>query len=72
MHTITLKVSDKVYSHLQYLIQNLPEIEIINEDIDFENRKKYLNNLKNKLDNNELKMYDFNQSIDELLEELES
>ena len=72
MHTITLKVSDKVYPHLQYLIQNLPEVEIINEDIDFKNRKKYLNNLKNKLDNNELKMYDFNQSIDELLEELES
>ena len=39
MHTLTLEVSEKTYPHLQYLIQNLPDVNII-EDIEIESISK--------------------------------
>jgi len=46
LHTITLKISDEAYPQLQYLIQNLPDVNII-EDIEIESiytNEKYSKN----------------------------
>ena len=45
MHNITLQVSDKSYPHLQYIINNLPDVKII-EDLEIKKMKKIIKRYK--------------------------
>jgi len=64
MHTITLQVSDKSYSHLQYIISNLPDVKVI-EDLEIEtintNENDYKEIQKIKAENN--KKYSFDEAM---------
>jgi len=64
MHNITLQVSNKSYPHLQYIINNLPDVKII-EDLEIETIKKdekdYKEIQKIKAENN--KKYSFDEAM---------
>jgi hypothetical protein len=32
MHTVTMNMTDQAYSHLMYMIKNIPEIDIIEDE----------------------------------------
>ena len=64
MHNITLQVSNKSYPHLQYIINNLPDVKII-EDLEIETIQKdeddYKEIQKIKAENN--KKYSFDETM---------
>ena len=64
MHNITLQVSNKSYPHLQYIINNLPDVKII-EDLEIEtiqkDEKDYKEIKKIKAEKN--KKYSFDETM---------
>lgn len=70
MHTIRLRIHDKVYDKLMWLLSkfNKDEIEIITEDSSFVDIQKYLQNELDDINSGKAKF----QSIDELESHLDN
>ena len=77
MQTVTLQVEDQHLGTVLNLISNLKEgiikkYEIYNENDSFLARKKILSNIKEQVDKNKMKIYDFNSEIDLIIKKLKN
>ncbi|WP_456479829.1 hypothetical protein [Nautilia sp.] len=64
MHTITLQVPDEVYPHLNYIINNLPNVKII-EDLVIESLNENDEDYKEiqKIKSQKNKKYSFDEAM---------
>jgi hypothetical protein len=68
MHTIRLRINDRIYDKLLWLLSKFDndELEIISEDAEFVENQKYLNSELNEIIQGKAKFVDINEVNDRL------
>jgi len=77
MHTIKLKISDNIYDKLLYLLNKFDksELEIITDDKDFNDNKRYLEAELNEIISGKstvISMEDFDARLERVIGELDN
>ena len=76
MHTVTLNIPDNHFDTVMTIIKNLKENLITHYEVDpisdpyFEERKRHLQQTYHKIQSGEMPLHDFEDSMQELLAEL--